>query len=106
MAKKLTDKEMAEIVHKAVHDERVIECQDFYQHFLEDLAGLICTYFGGERLTVSEPYCDPDMYIDDWSVAFRINELVPNDGGVFQKYDRNVSWRDGVESHPNGGSKK
>lgn len=85
---------MAEIVYKAVHDEGVIECQDSYQHFLEDLAELICTHFGGERGTVSEP----DMDMDDWSVAFRINELVPHDGGVFRGYDRDVSWRDGVEN--------
>ncbi len=55
MAKILTDRETAEIVHRAVHDVETIECSDAYEHFLEDLGALICTHFGGERGAVHGP---------------------------------------------------
>jgi hypothetical protein len=94
MAKILTDKEMAEIVHRAVHDEGEVCDGDSYGHFLEDLGELIASHFGGERGEVSEEWGDGL----GWTCAFRINECVPDDGGVFSRYDTDVSWKDGAES--------
>lgn len=91
MAKILTDEEMADIIYRAVHNEE-IDCDDAYQHFLEELGNLIADHFGGERGSVSH---DDDV---GYTCAFRINECVPDDGGVFKRYDTDVIWKDGVES--------
>jgi len=93
MAKILTEHEMAEIVHKAVHDPGMIDCADSYRAFLEELADLICAHFGGTHGQASPP--------DDalpWTVAFGVNECVPSDGGVYKEYDTDVTWKDGEET--------
>jgi len=92
MAKILTDVEMAGIVAKAVGDPGLIDCEDSYRAFLEGLADLLCDHFGGEHGDATEP--------DDalpWTVAFRLNECVPEDGGVYRKYDTDVTWKGGEE---------
>ncbi len=93
MAKILTDHEMAEIIHDAITDRGVICCSDAYRHFLQDLGELIANHFGGEAVWVS----DPDSNLS-WTCSFRINECVPDDGGVFAGYDKDVVWKDGVET--------
>lgn len=92
MAKILTDAEMENIIHRAVHYNE-IDCADSYRHFLEDLADLICTHFGGERGEVQES----DSDFPSWTCAFRVNECVPADGGVFANFDRDIIWKDGKE---------
>jgi len=92
MAKILTDKELGEIIFKATHDTSIIECADAYKYFIEDLADLICNHFGGVRGDVQEPETEIS-----WTVPICINELVPDDGGVFKEYDTDVSWKDGKE---------
>ena len=92
MAKILTDKELSEIIHRAVHDDGVIDCADSYEHFLEDLAELVCSHFGGSPGSVGRP--DDDL---SWTVGIRVNECVPSDGGVFKDYDTDVLWEDGEE---------
>lgn len=94
MAKILTDKELAEIIHKAVHDDNVIDCNDAYEHFMEDLAQLVCTHFGGEVGTVSMPEYDEL----GWAVGIHVNDSVPADGGVYKDYDTDVTWKDGEEA--------
>jgi hypothetical protein len=93
MAKILTGKELGEIVRRATNDDSLIECADSYEHFLEDLADLVCNHFGGSRGGVHEP----DDSLPEWTVAIRFNECVPPDGGVFKDYDTDVAWKDGVE---------
>lgn len=93
MAKILTDREMADIVRRAVEDEGEVCCADSYRHFLEDLGELVCTHFGGEQGSVSPP--DGDGL--GWCCGFHLNECVPDDGGVFARYDTGVVWRDGTE---------
>jgi hypothetical protein len=92
MSKIITDKEMCQIVYTAVHDPGTIDCADSYTHFLESLADLICEHFGGDHGEVGRP--DEDL---GWTVSFRVNECVPSDGGVFKDYDKDVTWKDGVE---------
>lgn len=53
MAKRLTDKELGNIIHQAVNDPAVIECADAYAHFLEGLSELIADNFGGEFQAVT-----------------------------------------------------
>lgn len=95
MARILKDTEMAEIIHRAVHDPGEICCADAYEHFLGDLGDLICTHFGAERGNVSRPDYPGDGL--GWACAFRINDCVPDDGGVYADYDTDVVWQDGKE---------
>ncbi len=102
MAKILTDKEMLDIIRRAV-DESEIDCGDSYTHFLEDLAELITTHFGGTHgeTTYNENFMGKDGEMGGaYVTAFRVNECVPDDGGVFTQYDTDVEWRDGEEIEP------
>ena len=93
MAKILTDKELGEIIYLATHDPAVIDDEDSYEHFLEDLGTLIADHFGGTRGGVDES-------LDElgWTVAFHVDECVPSDGGIFKDYDTDVTWEDCVET--------
>ena len=95
MAKILTDEEMGEIIHRATHDreDKIICEQKAYCRFLEDLATLICDHFGGTHGIVGFP--DHNL---GYTIAFRVNNCVPSDGGVFKDYDKDVTWQDGVET--------
>ena len=93
MAKILTDKEMGKIIHDTCNKPEIIECQDSYMHFLEDIAGLIADHFGG---IATEPSYDATDNLG-YTVAFNVNECVPTDGGVFKEFDADVIWKDGVE---------
>ncbi|VGO13408.1 hypothetical protein PDESU_01965 [Pontiella desulfatans] len=95
MAKILKDSEMAEVIHRAVHDDDVICCSDAYAHFLKDLSELICTHFGGVRGMVSGPDYPGDEL--GWTCGFLVNECVPSDGGVFARYDTDVVWSEEKE---------
>ena len=101
MSKVLTDKEMADIVRRAVDDDSLIECEDSYLHFLEDLAQLIASHFGGEAgtaTTMGVAHDDPNGHDGImYTVAFQVNESVPPDGGVYRDYDKDVTWEDGRE---------
>jgi hypothetical protein len=94
MAKVITDRELAEIVNRAVTDPNVIECQDSYLHFLTELGELVANHFGGEATEADAMETqDGVMY----TVAFRVNDSVPQDGGIYKGYDRDVSWQGGQE---------
>lgn len=92
MPKILTDIEMANIIHRAVHDKTVIDCADQYKWFLESLGHLICNHFGGEPGIVG---WDQDELCH--TLGFYINECVPADGGVFLDYDTDITWSKGEE---------
>ncbi|MFA5375931.1 MAG: hypothetical protein WC455_09330 [Dehalococcoidia bacterium] len=93
MPKILTDKELGDIIWKATHDPELIQCQDSYIHFLEDLGDLICTHFGGRREGIGV-----EIKSDRFIISFLVNECVPFDGGVFKDYDTDVTWKDGIET--------
>jgi hypothetical protein len=93
MAKVLTDKEIGEIIHEAIHDKGIIDCSDSYTNFLEALADLVCDHFGGERGGVG--YDSGDGL--GWTVCFKVDEYVPDDGGVYAKYDTDVTWNNNKE---------
>jgi hypothetical protein len=92
MAKIITDKEMAEIIHKAVNGD-LIDCADAYRHFLEDLAGLISNHFGGDVRNISGPFGELP-----WTASFNVTDCVPPDGGAFKDYDTDVTWCAGTET--------
>ena len=91
MAKILSDKQVLEIIKSAIEDPGTIDCADSYKHFLEDLGGLIADHFGGEFAEVH--YADGAGY----GLTFHANECLPDDGGVYVKYDKDVVWKDGKE---------
>ena len=88
MAKILTDTEMLEIVGDVINNN---EIDDSNQHsdFLRDLAGVITKHFGGKVGNSDSE--------DKFRIAFHLNENVPADGGIFKKYDTDVTWKDGEE---------
>lgn len=90
MSKMLSDKNLGEIINRAINDQGVIECQDAYIYFLEALANLVCDHFGGIR-------GDIEHSDNSFSVPIFVNECVPYDGGVFKDYDTKVTWKDGIE---------
>lgn len=96
MSKVLLDTEVLEIISSAIKDDE-IDDSDSYRHFLEDLGKLVAEHFGGEFRVVSEPLMDvgaPDE--TRYCVHFRWNENVPEDGGVYARYDKDVtikSWK-------------
>ena len=75
--KRLKAKDIVKIVSDGVLDDGCIGDLDQYRDFLEDVSKLICNHFGGsvDALQVDEP----DMF-----VLIRMNECVPEDGGVYQ----------------------
>lgn len=80
--KMLTDKELIEIVTRAPDE---IECADAYLHFVEDLATLVTTHFGGDVDRVSPPeegFLDEDEMIyrcDNCGKVHEEDEFVPLD---------------------------
>lgn len=108
MAKVLTDKECADIVRRAVHSDRIAD-SDAYRHFLEGLGALIADHFGSDMSCVSDPFGeknpdDPKGSEGRWCILFHWNDCVPDDGGVFKDYDKDVSikeWKDNEESPKN-----
>jgi hypothetical protein len=91
MAIILTDKEMIDIIRRAPEE---ISEKDAYMRFLEGLGDLVTSHFGGERGTVSDDF---DLTLG-YTCGFHINESVPDDGGVYSKYDKDVTWKDGKET--------
>ena len=89
MAKILTDKEVLEIVKKAVEDA-AIDDMHTYERFLQDLTVLVTDYFGGVPGTAG--YDDGGFYC-----PVHISEEVPCDGGIYKDYDTDVTWIDGKE---------
>jgi hypothetical protein len=95
MAKILTNREMADIVNRAITEEGLIDEVESYRKFLFGLADLICEHFGGSH---GSPARAEESGLG-WICPFYNEEGygVPNDGGVFSAYDRDVVWKDGEE---------
>ena len=89
MSKILTDVEMLTIIGRAVIGKE-IDDRDQYIQFLEGLGTLITDYFGGETGTT-------DYAEGEYFTAFKLNEEVPPDGGVYKRYDEDVIWNNGEE---------
>jgi sugar-specific transcriptional regulator TrmB len=90
MAKIITDKEMAEIITRAVNEDLIDDAEQ-YHNFLDDLAKVIGDHFG------AYPGISEHTHDLGYSVAFRVSHSTPEDGGVFADYDKDVTWKDGKE---------
>ncbi len=91
MSKILNDKELLEIVSDTINKD-AIDDMDTYMMFLEDMANIVAKYFGG-----SVGMVDFDESTGEYWVPFHITEEVPENGGVFSKYDTDVEWFEGKE---------
>ena len=105
MAKTLADTEMAEIIHRAVHDPNIIDDFDQYKRFLFGLADFITDHFGGVTGNVGGPdFYDrgtPEYDTDaelGWTCGFHVNDSVPSDGGIYIEYDPSILWINGEET--------
>lgn len=92
MAKVLTDREMLDIIRRAVEEGEIDDVGN-YTNFLEDLGKLITDYFGGRPSVISRDLGDGL----GWTMCFNVDDSLPLDGGVFKKYDTDVTWEDGEE---------
>lgn len=85
--KKLTDKELAEIVMRLVFENLHIDDADLYQEFLIELAHLLTIYLGGDVVSGShDPVCKT------WQVIISHSEEVPAGGGILCDYDKEHAW--------------
>jgi hypothetical protein len=87
VAKILTDKELLDIVRRAVEDDE-IEDLSAYLCFIGDLASVINDNFGGTRGAVTY---DPHDGLGV-CVAVHRDENVPEDGGVYARYDEEADF--------------
>lgn len=96
MSKVLLDTEVLEIISSAIRDGE-IDCGDSYIHFLEDLGKLVAEHFGGEFRAVSEPLQPVGEPAETrYCIHFMWDENVPEDGGVYARYDKDItikSWK-------------
>lgn len=96
MSKVIRDAELAAMVHNVVRGD-VIDDQEGYLNFLEDLGKVVAKYCGGEVVAKSH---SPDDGLGA-CVHFAWNESVPEDGGVFRDFDTDVpvdEWREQSQS--------
>jgi len=91
MAKIILDLELADIVYMVVanKNESFIDDEDDYAGFVEDLAELLAKHFGGH---VTERSADYMEEYDCLAVTVNHDRYVPDDGGVWRYFDRDVVW--------------
>jgi hypothetical protein len=92
MAKVITDIELVEIISNVLNSAcapgSLIADEKKYSEFLLDTGKLLTKYFGGE---VCVPSFDPNDGLG-WTVIIQPDDNVPDDGGVWEGYDTDVSW--------------
>lgn len=84
MAKQIQDTELLEIVEGAIKGD-LIDDEDTYLKFLKSLAELVTDHFGGEVPN------EPGEIAGNYYIGIEWNEALPEDGGVFKKYDTDIS---------------
>lgn len=94
MAKILTDAEILMLINK-IADREILRDKEDYIEFLEAIGKVLGDFLGA---TAGSAGYDDDL---GYSVAFRINEHTPKDGGEFSLYDTDVVWENGKEYDTN-----
>lgn len=93
MPKILKDTELLDIVRRTIEENEIKDESDFLC-FLEDLALVVCGHFGGQPGTARD---DKDLGLG-FTVAIHLDNCVPDDGGIFARYDTDIQWLDGREA--------
>jgi hypothetical protein len=93
----ITDKELADLIERVVNGDtdapEWIDEAATYRAFLTDLAELATNYFGGIANIATFDPCDAL----GWTVAIQLSDDVPDDGGIWAKYDTDATWKNGKE---------
>jgi len=97
MPKIITDGEMIDIINRAYKERHLIDDFDQYTDFVNDIADVICKHFGGTHGIVDGLPNEKGEYEGEYAVGFHIDENVPEDGGIYKDYDKDVAWKDGEE---------
>ena len=90
MAKIICLKEMAKIVMDVADKGTKLKKKEL-RTFTGELAILLTHHFGGDVGTVM----DPDFDIEDFTVGIHWNDSVDKNGGPWQAYDTDVSFKEG-----------
>ncbi len=88
MSKVLKDTELLEIVRIIIDGKDIISERPCYVRFVSDLGQIIADYCGGEVVTVSDDFQGEALGV---CAHFIWNESVPGDGGVYARFDTDVS---------------
>ena len=88
MAKIISDKELGQIINQIINKDEIDDACN-YRKFLADLAELVTDYMGGEVGHVFAPN-DTDEE-KEYMVSIRHDECVPEDGGIWKDFDKDVS---------------
>lgn len=85
MCKVINADELVDIVRRAVSVyPPLIDDQDTYKAFLDDIAVVVTDYFGGIPHGFS-------LMQDEWDACVCCNNSVPEDGGIWAEYDTDIS---------------
>lgn len=93
LPKTLTDRDLADIVRRAVSEPLQIDDAETYTAFLTGLAQLLTDYFGGEVLASTF-----DSALKQWQVSIGYTEEA--EGGILCDYDRECRWSEEKELEP------
>lgn len=96
MAKMITARELSEILNNMLVGDDGPDSKESFENFLKDIAEVVCNYAGGEVGNASYSSGDgevPDAYM----VSIHANDSLPTDGGVWKKYDPDVTFYNGEE---------
>lgn len=94
MSKIITDSEIVRIIQETVEGANGnLEDAVAYERFLADLGKLVANHFGAELTHVSSPMSNLDYDRSEarWCLHFSATESTPDDGGVFSRFDKDVS---------------
>lgn len=95
MSKVITDLEVAEMINAAMRDKNWRDGE--YSAFLHKIGSALSDHFGGFVSSVSDPLdgsIDPHKSTRDedrFCVHFLPDDRVPVDGGIYAKYDTDVT---------------
>lgn len=79
----LTDRDLIDIVNQA---KDYFDCEDSYMYFLDDLAQLLTSHFGGGLIAVLT------SKNGGYKIHISHDEAVPKDGGIYKNYDVDINW--------------
>jgi len=83
MAKIITDRELADVVRRIVHDNQLDDMAT-YLSFLSELGTLVTGFMGGVSGAAT-------MDEAEFFIPIRHDDCVPEDGGIWKDYDRDCS---------------
>lgn len=93
MSKQITQHELADIITRLLTDPKLAELdtEDKFLSFMEDIAGIVCTYCGGEIRNGADNSLHP---IGTYMIGIHADDSLPSNGGIWADYDPEGSFFD------------